>query len=51
MKQGFNRAKVDTNLFIRRKAKHILLVQFYVDDIVSVLLSISFLRVCKFDVG
>lgn len=33
IKKWFNRAKVDTNLFIKRKAKYILLVQTYVDDI------------------
>lgn len=30
-KQGFNFGKVDTTLFIRHKAKHIILVQIYVN--------------------
>lgn len=32
IKQGFNRGKVDTTLFIICKVKHVLLVQIYVDD-------------------
>ena len=31
---GYSRGKVDTTLFIKRKGKHILLVQVYVDDII-----------------
>ena len=31
---GYSRGKVDTTLFIKRKGKHILLVQIYVDDII-----------------
>lgn len=34
IKQGFNREKVDTTLFVRHKEKHILLVQIYEDDII-----------------
>ena len=31
---GYSRGQVDTTLFIKRKGKHILLVQIYVDDII-----------------
>lgn len=41
IKQGFNHGKVDTTLFIRRKAKNIILVQIYVDDII---LNVSYRR-------
>lgn len=34
IKQGFHYGKVGTTLFIRYKAKHIALVQIYVDDII-----------------
>lgn len=34
IKQGFNRGKFDTTLFIRHNEKHILLVKIYVYDII-----------------
>lgn len=34
IKQGFNRGKVDTTLFITWKVKHIILFQIYVNDII-----------------
>ena len=34
MKKGFNRGKIDTNLFIKVKEHDILVVQIYVDDII-----------------
>nr|GEZ15268.1 retrovirus-related Pol polyprotein from transposon TNT 1-94 [Tanacetum cinerariifolium] len=34
IKIGFQKGSIDTNLFIKKKGKHIMLIQIYVDDII-----------------
>ena len=35
LKNGFRRGKVDNTLFLKSKGEHLLIVQVYVDDIIS----------------
>ncbi|GJY53904.1 retrovirus-related pol polyprotein from transposon TNT 1-94 [Tanacetum coccineum] len=49
LSQGFSKGKVDPTLFISRKAKDILLIQIYVDDIIFASTTTELLEKSKLD--